>query len=141
MCVECLIGKQKKPILFKVTEPSVCVCVECFFKVRIGSTSVSTLNWKTKFVTVECLIGKQKKPILYQVTEPSPHRTELIPRAPKGRRHGPQDSLRRSSTMYASQSQALRMITLLGLGRSPLQSPKGGPGLRARLLFCFFKNK
>ncbi len=22
MCVECLIGKQKKPILFKVTEPS-----------------------------------------------------------------------------------------------------------------------
>jgi hypothetical protein len=129
-CVLCLIGKQKKPILFKVTEPSVCVCVECF-----------TLNWKTKFVTVECLIGKQKKPILYQVTEPSPHRTELSPRAPKGRRHGPQDSLRRSSTMYASQSQALRMITLLGLGRSPLQSPKGGPGLRARLLFCFFKNK
>jgi len=23
VCVECLIGKQKKPILFKVTEPSV----------------------------------------------------------------------------------------------------------------------
>jgi len=22
VCVECLIGKQKKPILFKVTEPS-----------------------------------------------------------------------------------------------------------------------
>jgi hypothetical protein len=47
VCVECLIGKQKKPILFKVTEPSsVPVCVEC-------------------------LIGKQKKPILFKVTEPS----------------------------------------------------------------------
>jgi len=54
VCVECLIGKQKKPILFKVTEPSsvpyrappACVCVEC-------------------------LMGKQKKPILFKVTEPS----------------------------------------------------------------------
>ena len=42
MCVECLIGKQKKPILFQVTD-----------------------------VCVECLIGKQKKPILFKVTEPS----------------------------------------------------------------------
>ena len=43
VCVECLIGKQKKPILFKVTEPSSVPCVEC-------------------------LIGKQKKPILFKVT-------------------------------------------------------------------------
>jgi hypothetical protein len=29
VCVECLIGKQKKPILFKVTEPSSMSRLEC----------------------------------------------------------------------------------------------------------------
>jgi len=62
VCAECLIGKQKKPILFKVTEPS--------------SVPYS--------VCVECLIGKQKKPILFKVTEPS-----SIPyRAPPVRQKG-----------------------------------------------------
>ena len=57
VCVECLVGKQNKPTLFKVTEPSSvpspCVCVDCLF-----------------------------------LRSPSriPYRTELIPRAPKGRR-------------------------------------------------------
>ncbi len=40
MCVECLIGKQKKPILFKVTEPS--------FKV---TEKFHTVQWRT------CAIG------------------------------------------------------------------------------------
>jgi hypothetical protein len=68
-CVECLIGKQKKPILFKVTEPS-------------------SIPYRTPpaCVCVECLIGKQKKPILFKVTDRVPYRTELIPRALKWRR-------------------------------------------------------
>jgi hypothetical protein len=68
-CVECLIGKQKKPILFKVTEPS-------------------SIPYRTPpaCVCVECLIGKQKKPILFKVTDRVPYRTELLPRALKGRR-------------------------------------------------------
>jgi hypothetical protein len=31
VCVECLIGKQKKPILFKVTEPRTCILVTGVF--------------------------------------------------------------------------------------------------------------
>ncbi len=53
--VECLIGKQKKPILFKVTEPS-------SVPYRAPSACAKMA------VCVECLIGKQKKPILFKVT-------------------------------------------------------------------------
>ena len=62
VCVECLIGKQNKPTLFKVTEPN--------------SVPYRAPPACAK-VCVECLIGKQKKPILFKVTEPSsmPYRT------------------------------------------------------------------
>jgi len=43
VCVECLIGKLKNPILFSSLRSPIRVCVEC-------------------------LIGKQKKPILFKVT-------------------------------------------------------------------------
>ena len=56
VCVECLIGKQNKPTLFKVTEPN--------------SVPYRAPPACAK-VCVECLIGKQKKPILFKVTEPS----------------------------------------------------------------------
>jgi len=56
VCVECLIGKQNKPTLFKVTEPN--------------SVPYRAPPACAK-VCVECLIGKQKKPILFKVTKPS----------------------------------------------------------------------
>jgi hypothetical protein len=57
VCAECLIGKQKKPILFKVTEPS---------SIPYRAPPVRQKGVLCVCVTVypECLIGKQKKPIL-----------------------------------------------------------------------------
>ena len=39
MCVECLIGKQKKPILFKVTEPSSVPIIDGFSALNIFEVS------------------------------------------------------------------------------------------------------
>jgi hypothetical protein len=92
VCVECLIGKQKKPILFKVTKPSSIpyrthsACAKRAADLdpppvipvpeSIAAQAAYQLRYKNT-VCVECLIGKQKKPILFQVTEPSsiPYRT------------------------------------------------------------------
>jgi hypothetical protein len=64
VCVECLIGKQKKPILCKVTEPS-------SVPYRAPSAWPKWRHCDPSGSCVECLIGKQKKPILFKVTEPS----------------------------------------------------------------------
>ena len=84
VCVECLIGKQKKPILFKpeVTEPSsesipYRAPSACAKMTAYPDPPPVILLPKRPSVCVECLIGKQKKPILFKVTEPSsiPYRT------------------------------------------------------------------
>jgi len=88
VCVECLIGKQKKPILFKVTEPSsvpyrapsACAKMAAYPDpppvIPVPDTGAAQVQ-TSPGVCVECLIGKQKKPILFKVTEPSsiPYKT------------------------------------------------------------------
>ncbi len=73
MCVqvECLIGKQcqKKPILFRVTEPASSIP----YRTQAPSACAKRASYSDPPpVCVECLIGKQKKPmILVKVTESS----------------------------------------------------------------------
>ena len=56
VCVECLIGKQKKPILFKVTEPSSVpyrACHEHVITSKFTSLSgVRSLQWSTRSVRI-----------------------------------------------------------------------------------------
>jgi hypothetical protein len=65
-CVECLIGKQNKPILFKVTES------RCG-RPLTGFSSLAFCHWLSDTLimipalsvshSVECLVGKQNKPL------------------------------------------------------------------------------
>jgi len=74
VCVECLIGKQKKPILLKVTEPSsvpyrapsACAKMAAYSDpppvILVPESIAAQAAYQ---VCVESLIGKQKKPILF----------------------------------------------------------------------------